>query len=205
MAGLILAFLLVSSCNKPSDTDEVIHEHDRRQAVNDSLRHLQLDIEAIEASDRIEIDVDTDALSLLIELALQDSENSIGLVRVTAPDGTLVHDSPFEAESWETTRFGSDIFTDPLAMEGDIALTLPVSPMRPLTSGRWVFEIVRDPLDAQLAYANATIKHHPDHLVVDEDRHLFDLHVHVIHRDTRYRSNTIPHLLDTVTHSALDG
>ena len=202
-APLLAALALAASCGAPPEGTDG-RSGEVTTPVRPVLERIALDAAAASAAGALEMTAGEDDVALLLELALADPAHDIGISRVIAPDGTVVHDSAFGPDSWEPVRFASEIVAEPIVGTGDLALSLPSTPHRPVSAGRWRVEFETEPPDAPLARAVLTLKRDVDGAVADGAAHVVDVHVHVLHPDARYRGARFGRALDTAWRAAFE-
>ena len=167
------------------------------------------DVDAVASDGHVEATLDPGDVSLLLTFVLEHPEDGIGITRVTAPDGTPLHDTTFASDSWEATAFASTVATEPLTGAGELALFLPASPSTPLVPGVYRVAFETDPADAGLARVERTIKRAPgregdDDVPFDRRPQRIDVHVHVLHPDPDFRGARFARSVDVDWRAALD-
>jgi len=190
-------------------------------APTDGDGYLDDDADATDYGGSFSIEVEDGDVSLLLTLALQHADDTIGITRVIAPDGATVHLTRFEDDSWEAARFDSRIVAEPIVGIGDLAVFLPNSPRLPFASGTWRVDYETDPPDAAFAHVTSSTRRDPhdsadardareidvdgrDDAPLDERSHVVDLYLHVIHADERYRVSGFADELEEAWRPALD-
>ena len=194
---------------------------DRSGARGIGADRITLDADALARTGGVDVEVDEGSVSLLLSFALADAENSLGITRLVAPDGRVVHATRFADDSWEALDFTSDVVAEPLSAVADLALFVPASSDAPLAVGTWRVELETDPPNARFAHATAVLRR-DGASATDEAttggaitdgglpdgpgtaRRVVDVHVHVFHPDARYRGEAFADALDTRWRAALE-
>lgn len=176
-----------------------------------ALERIALDTGTLARAGGVDVAVGEGGVSLLLSFALEDEEGSLGITRLLAPDGRVVHATRFADDSWEAVRFASEIVAEPLSAVADLALFVPASPDAPLAAGRWRVELETDPPDARFAHATAVLRRDgapaTDGARADgaaTERRVVDVHLHVFHPDARYHGDAFAAALDTRWRAALE-
>ena len=206
--SIAFATAFAAACDAPppaASEDAIELDPGEARAVGERVvERIALDTAALERTGAVGIEVGEHAVSLLFTAALEDETFGLGIVRVVAPDGRVLHESVFEDDSWDTVRFASDLVAEPVVGSGDIALFVPTPSGEALLPGTWRIELESDPADARFAHATGIVRTAGDIDAFDRESHAVDLHVHVVHHDARYRDDGFDTVLDTDWRVAAD-
>ena len=174
------------------------------ESAVEALTLTELDTAPASRQGALELDVPTDALSVLLTLTLEHPDDGIGIARVVDPAGRVLHATAFEPDSWEARHQVSAISGDVLVGNGDLSLFLPTTPRVPLEPGRYRIELEVDPPDAVLRGAAFVTRFDSASGPPDGRAHAIDLHLSVFHTARRYRSRAFAREVERTWRPALD-
>jgi len=163
-----------------------------------------LDAGAITARGELSVEIAPNVVSMLLSFVLEQRDSAVGITTVNAPDGAVLHDTVFEADSWDARSFSSAIAPEPLVGVGDLALLMPLSPRTPLVSGTYHVALETDPPDAVFSRVTLTVRHDDTGAVAESRPHLVDLHVHVLDPEPARLEDSVASTLDTDWRTVLD-
>ena len=164
-----------------------------------------LDVErGTDAIRNFEAEATDETVSLLLSIVLESPEHTVGIARLSDPDGRTLHATRFAEDSWEARVFRSAISSEPLVADGELSLFLPATPDHPVRAGRYRVEFETDPPDAAVERVSLVATRQRGAPPIDALEHAIDLRLVVLHPDRALAGERFARSVEGAWRRALD-
>ncbi len=161
--------------------------------LNALLERRVYSAESVSASKQLSVNIDADAVSILVNLQNEEIDAGMAVVEITDPDGDVLYSAEIGDEGPE--RLDSDYF-GVLAGEGELSLLLPPSPELSLQPGDYTIRFITED-DTEISGAKAYVKSQPADTTLDRTDLYFDLNVWVAHPEDRFNGESFRETVNT--------
>ncbi len=192
---LALALTGIAACSSDNDTTVTAPtDNSQSTAINDSLTKITADATGVSADGAMEVTLDGDDVSVLIQLVVADPDSGALITEIRDPDGTVIYSASLDPDTGEPGPVVSDYFDSPQGNNGAVSVFLPPTPELTLKAGTYRFTFLTEN-DAALARAEAFVRSSTGS--IDLESFQANLNIWIAHPDAAFNDQAFEQTIQT--------